>query len=203
MSQSATRKTLQFLFDFGSPASYLAYKRLPQLATRTGARIDYVPMLLGGVFKATGNASPGTIPAKGKWTSADFRRWADRYGTEFNFNPYFPINTLHLMRGAAGLIDDTRFMPYCDVVFDAMWREPKNLGDPDELKPVLRRAGLEADDFHALIERPEVKERLKAGTEEAIARGVFGAPTFFVGEELFFGQDRMDFVEEALNRSPA
>ncbi len=196
-------KTLEFLFDFGSPASYLAYRRLPDLVARTGARIDYVPILLGGIFKATGNASPATIPAKGRWTSADFRRWAARHGTEFNFNPHFPINTLHLMRGAAGLIEDTRFMAYCDAVFDGMWRDPKNLGNPAELVPVLRRADLEADDFSALVERDDVKERLKTTTEKAVERGVFGAPTFFVGEEMFFGQDRMDFVEEALEAMPA
>ncbi len=194
-------KTVEFLFDFGSPASYLAYKRSPALAARTGAHIDYVPMLLGGVFKATGNASPATIPAKGRWTSIDFRRWAKRHGTEFSFNPHFPINTLHLMRGATGLIDDTRFLTYCDLVFDAMWREPKKLGDVAELVPVVRRAGLEPDVFRALIERGEVKDRLKATTEGVIARGVFGAPTFFVGEEMFFGQDRIDFVEEALELS--
>ena len=198
MPQSPATKTVEFLFDFGSPASYLAYKRLPALAERTGARIDYAPMLLGAVFKATGNASPASIPAKGRWTGADFRRWAQRYDTEFNFNPHFPINTLHLMRGATALIEDTRFMAYCDMVFDAMWREPRNLGDPAELAPVLRRAGLEADEFSALIEREDVKGRLKAATEAAVARGVFGAPSFFVGDEMFFGQDRMDFVEEAL-----
>jgi 2-hydroxychromene-2-carboxylate isomerase len=191
-------KTVEFLFDFGSPASYLAYKRLPDLRARTGARIDYVPMLLGGVFKATGNTSPATVPAKGRWMNADLARWAKRHGVEFNRNPFFPINTLHLMRGAAGLIEDTRFLTYCDAVFDAMWREPKNLGDPAELVPVLRRAGLEADDFQALIARDDVKARLKTATEAAVERGVFGAPTFFVGEEMFFGQDRMDFVEEAL-----
>jgi 2-hydroxychromene-2-carboxylate isomerase len=191
-------KTLEFLFDFGSPASYLAYKRLSGLAARTGARIAYVPMLLGAVFKATGNASPAAIPAKGRWTSIDFRRWANRYGTEFNFNPHFPINTLQLMRGATGLIEDTRFLHYCDAVFDAMWREPKNLGDLAELAPVLRRAGVEADEFRALVDREDVKARLKATTEDAVARGVFGAPTFFVGEEMFFGQDRLEFVEVAL-----
>jgi 2-hydroxychromene-2-carboxylate isomerase len=198
MAQSQPRKTVEFLFDFGSPASYLAYKRLPDLAARTGAHVDYAPMLLGGVFKATGNASPASIPAKGRWMNADLARWAKRHRTEFNHNPYFPINTLHLMRGAAGLIDDTRFLAYCDVVFDAMWAEPKNLGDPAELAPVIRRAGLEPEDFRALVERDDVKDRLKSSTEAAVARGVFGAPTFFVGEEMFFGQDRMDFVEEAL-----
>ena len=195
-------KTVEFLFDFGSPASYLAYKRVPQMAERTGAHVDYVPMLLGGVFKATGNASPATVPAKGRWMNADLARWAARYGTEFNSNPFFPINTLHLMRGATGLIDDVRFMTYCDFVFDAMWREPKNLGDPAELTPVLRRAGIEAEDFRALVERDDVKERLKATTEACVARGVFGAPTFFVGDQMFFGQDRMDFVEDAL-KAPA
>jgi 2-hydroxychromene-2-carboxylate isomerase len=196
-------KTVKFLFDFGSPASYLAYKRLPSLLARTGAVADYVPMLLGGVFKATGNASPATIPAKGRWMNHDLARWAQRHGVEFNRNPYFPINTLSLMRGAAGLIEDTRFMTYCDVVFDAMWREPKNLGDLAEVAPVVRRAGLEPDDFRALIEREDVKERLKSTTEAAVARGAFGAQTFFVGEEMFFGQDRMDFVEEALTAQPS
>jgi 2-hydroxychromene-2-carboxylate isomerase len=191
-------KTVEFLFDFGSPASYLAYKRLPQMAQRVGARVDYVPMLLGGVFKATGNASPATVPAKGRWMNADLARWAKRYATPFNRNPFFPINTLHLMRGATGLIEDVRFSAYVEAVFDAMWRDPKNLGNPAELVPVLRRAGLEADEFRALTERDEVKERLKATTERAVERGVFGAPTFFVGQEMFFGQDRMDFVEEAL-----
>jgi len=196
-------KTVQFLFDFGSPASYLAYKRLPQLAARTGARIDYSPISLGAVFKATGNASPATIPAKGRYTGVDFRRWAARYGTEFNFNPYFPINTLNLMRGAIGLIEDTRFMAYCDQVFDAMWKARKNLGDPAELAPVLLRAGVEAHEFQAITGDEAIKARLKAATDDAVARGVFGAPTFFVGDEMFFGQDRMDFVEEALNLQPA
>jgi len=189
---------LEFLFDFGSPASYLAYKRVPALAERTGAEVDYVPMLLGGVFKATGNASPATVPAKGRWMNADLRRWAERYGTEFNRNPFFPINTLHLMRGATGMIGDPRFTAYCDAVFDGMWLSPKNLGEPAELIPVLERAGLSADEFRALTERDDVKDRLKTTTERAVERGVFGALTFFVGEEMFFGQDRMDFVEEAL-----
>jgi 2-hydroxychromene-2-carboxylate isomerase len=130
--------------------------------------------------------------------NADLRRWAQRYGTEFNRNPFFPINTLHLMRGATGMIGDPRFSAYCDAVFDGMWLTPKNLGEPAELIPVLARAGVSADEFRALTERDDVKERLKTTTERAVERGVFGAPTFFVGEEMFFGQDRMDFVEEAL-----
>lgn len=194
-------KTLQFLFDFGSPASYLAYKALPDLVARTGADIDYVPVLLGGVFKATGNASPATIPAKGRWMNADLGRWAARRGTSFNRNPHFPINTMHLMRGAAGLKDDPRFAAYVEAVFDAMWSEPKNLGDPAEMLPVLERAGIETDEFRALTEDEVVKSRLRANTEAAVARGMFGASTFFVGDEMFFGQDRLDFVEDALRET--
>jgi 2-hydroxychromene-2-carboxylate isomerase len=191
-------KVLEFLFDVGSPASYIAYKRLPEVAARTGATVQYRPLLLGGVFKATGNHSPAEIPAKGRWSSLDLAKFAKRYGVPFERNPFFPINTLHLMRGAAGLQDDPRFMAYLDAVFDAMWRDPKNLGDPAEMAPVLARAGIGGDEFMALIADEATKARLKATTEDAVARGAFGAPTFFVGDELFFGQDRLDWVEEAL-----
>lgn len=191
-------KTLEFLFDFGSPTTYLAHKRLPEVIARTGAPLTYVPVLLGGIFKATGNASPAMVPAKGRWMGADMARFARRHDIEFRSNPYFPINTMHLMRGATGLIEDIRFDAYVNAVFDAMWREPKNLGEPAELVPVLQRAGLTAQEFQTLTERDDVKDRLKAATERAVARGAFGAPTFFVGEEMFFGQDRLDFVEEAL-----
>jgi 2-hydroxychromene-2-carboxylate isomerase len=191
-------KVLEFLFDVGSPASYIAYKRVPAVAARVGATVQYKPFLLGGVFKATGNHSPAEIPAKGRWTSIDLDRYARRHGVPFARNPFFPINTLHLMRGAAGLQDDPRFMAYLDAVFDAMWRDPKNLGDPAEMVPVLARAGVGGDEFMALIADEATKARLKATTEDAVARGAFGAPTFFVGEEMFFGQDRLDWVEEAL-----
>ena len=191
-------RTVEFLFDVGSPASYIAFKRLPDIAARTGAMIDYQPFLLGGVFKATGNHSPAEVPAKGAWTSIDLARFAARHGVPFERNPFFPINTLHLMRGAAGLQDDPRFMAYLEAVFDAMWRAPKNLGDPAEMGPVLARAGVSGDEFMALIADEAVKARLKTATERAIARGAFGAPTFFVGDEMFFGQDRLDWVEEAL-----
>jgi 2-hydroxychromene-2-carboxylate isomerase len=196
-------KTLEFLFDFGSPTTFLAHKRLPEVITRTGATLTYVPVLLGGIFKATGNASPAMVPAKGRWMGTDMARFAKRHGIEFRSNPYFPINTMHLMRGATGLIEDIRFDAYVNAVFDAMWREPKNLGEPAELIPVLQRAGLTADEFRTLTERDDVKDRLKAATEQAVARGAFGAPTFFVGEEMFFGQDRLDFVEEALFQGSA
>ena len=192
-------KTVEFFFDFGSPYSYLAYKALPGIAAAQGAQIVWRPMLLGGVFKATGNHSPVEIAAKGKWLQQDLQRWAARYGAPFRNNPHFPINTLVLMRGAAGMqMRGTDFPKYLETIFHAMWEEPRNLGDPQELAAVLRQAGFDADAFLALANDPAVKEQLKNNTEEAVARGVFGAPTFFVGTEMFWGQDRLDFVAAAL-----
>jgi 2-hydroxychromene-2-carboxylate isomerase len=192
-------KTIEFLFDFGSPTTYLAHTQLPQLAADTGAHIQYVPMLLGGVFKATGNQSPVMVPAKGRRMGEDLPRFARRYGVPYQFNPHFPINTLTLMRGAVGLQmrDPQRFMPYVNAVFRAMWVEPVNLGDPAVLASTLGAAGFDADSFMALVGDAEVKAKLIANTEAAVARGVFGAPTCFVGREMFFGQDRLDFVREA------
>jgi 2-hydroxychromene-2-carboxylate isomerase len=194
--------TLEFFFDYGSPASYLAWTQVPLIAQRTGAAVNYRPFLLGGVFKATGNASPVTVPAKGRWMNGDIARWAKRYGVPFRFNPHFPINTLTLMRGAVGLQmrQPADFMRYVDLMHRAMWEAPVNLGDPAVLAETLTAAGFDAEAFTALVADPEVKARLVANTEEAVARGAFGAPTFFVGEAMFFGQDRLDFVREALAR---
>jgi len=139
------------------------------------------------------------VPAKGRWMGEDLPRFARRYGVPYQFNPHFPINTLTLMRGAVGLQmrDPQRFMPYVNAVFRAMWVEPVNLGDPTVLASTLGAAGFEADSFMALVGDAEVKAKLIANTESAVARGVFGAPTCFVGREMFFGQDRLDFVREA------
>ena len=192
-------KTVEFYFDFGSPYSYLAYKALPEIAAAHGAQIAWRPMLLGGVFKATGNHSPVEIPAKGKWLHQDLQRWAARYGAVFKHNPHFPINTLTLMRGAVGMqLRGADFGRYVEAIFHAMWAEPRNLGDPAELAAVLRQAGFDADAFVSLVNDAAVKEQLKKNTEEAVARGVFGAPTFFVGDDMFWGQDRLDFVGAAL-----
>jgi 2-hydroxychromene-2-carboxylate isomerase len=193
-------RRVEFFFDVGSPTSYLAWRQLPKIAAETGATIDWRPMLLGGVFKATGNASPAAVPAKGRWMNEDLQRWAARYGVTLRFNPHFPINTLTLMRGAAGMQmrSPDGFLRYLDVIERAMWETPKNLGDADVLVATLADAGFEPTAFAALVADPEVKAKLIANTEEAVARGVFGAPTFFVGEQMFFGQDRLDFVREAL-----
>lgn len=191
--------TIEFWFDFGSPTTYLAHTQLPRIAQETGAALQYRPMLLGGVFKATGNTSPVLVPAKGRWMLRDLQRWAGRWGVPFAFNPHFPINTLPLMRGAVGLQlrQPADFGRYVDAVFHALWVQPQNLGDPAVLAAVLGTAGFEPAAFQALVGDAEVKAALVAATEEAVARGAFGAPTVFVGDEMFFGQDRLDFVRQA------
>lgn len=192
-------KTVAFFFDFGSPASYLAWTQLPRIAAQTGAQIAWKPMLLGAVFKATGNQSPVMIPSKGRWMLQDLARFATRYGAAMQFNPSFPINTLTLMRGAAGYMGTAQFDHYVKAVFEALWVQQKNLGKPEVVAEVLSAAGFDPAEFERLVNDEAVKERLKATTEEAIKRGVFGAPTFFIGDEMHFGQDRLDFVAEALN----
>jgi 2-hydroxychromene-2-carboxylate isomerase len=194
-------RTVEFFFDVGSPTAYLAYTQLPAIARGCGAEVLWRPMLLGGVFKATGNASPVTIPAKGRWMIDDIQRWARRYGVPLTFNPNFPINTLTLMRGAVGvqMREPGLFLRYLDVVFGAMWRDGRDMGDPAVVAATLRAGGFDPDRIAALASDPEVKAKLIANTEEAVARGAFGAPTFFVGGQIFWGQDRLEFVREALS----
>ncbi|OUM01562.1 2-hydroxychromene-2-carboxylate isomerase [Variovorax sp. JS1663] len=196
----ANARSVEFYFDFGSPATYLAATQLPHLCADTGAELVWKPMLLGGVFQATGNRSPAEIPAKGPYVFEDLKRFARRYAVPFQYNPYFPINTLLLMRGATGLQmrEPERFHAYVETVFNAMWVEPRNLNDPAAVGEVLADAGFEPAQVLALANDPETKSRLKADTEAAVRRGVFGAPTMFVGDQMFWGQDRLDFVREAL-----
>ena len=193
-------KTFEFWFDFGSPAAYLASTQIAAIEAATGARAVWRPMLLGGVFQATGNHSPATIPAKGRYTFIDFDRFARRYGVPLRYNPHFPINTLLLMRGAVGmqLRDPERFADYCAAMFQAIWVESLDMNDAGVVGQALHRAGFEPQSLLALTQEPDVKAALKAATEEAVARGVFGAPTFFVGDQMFWGQDRIDFLKEAL-----
>jgi 2-hydroxychromene-2-carboxylate isomerase len=193
-------RSIDFYWDFGSPTSYLAHTQLPGIARAAGAALVSQPVLLGGIFQATGNRSPVEVPAKARWMFADLARFARRLGVPFAFNPHFPVNTLTLMRGAVGLQlrDPERFDAYVDAVFDAMWVRSRPLGDPAEVAAVLAAAGVAADDFAALVTDPQVKDALKQRTEAAVARGVFGAPTMIVGDQMFWGQDRLDFVAEAL-----
>ncbi|QZC93771.1 2-hydroxychromene-2-carboxylate isomerase [Pseudomonas sp. ERGC3:05] len=194
-------KTLEFFFDLGSPATYLAYTQLPALCAETGTQLVYQPMLLGGVFKATGNASPITVPAKGRYMFNDLARYAKRYNVPLKFNPHFPINTLVLMRAVTGiqLRQPERFQAFIDCLFRALWVEGRNLGDPAGVAAVLTEAGFDPEEVLALANDESVKTALKDKTEEAIQRGVFGAPSMFVGNDMFFGQDRLEFVREALS----
>jgi 2-hydroxychromene-2-carboxylate isomerase len=193
-------RTVEFYFDVGSPAAYIAWQRLPRICSEVQATIDYRPMLLGGVFQATGNHSPMTVPAKGRYMTADLARFAQRDGVPFSHNPFFPINTLTLMRGAIGvqMRDAPGMVAYVDAVYRAIWVERRNMNDPAVVAAVLEQAGCDPQALLALAAEPEVKERLKAVTQEAVARGVFGAPTFFVDGQMYWGQDRLDFVQQAL-----
>jgi 2-hydroxychromene-2-carboxylate isomerase len=197
-------KTVEFFFDLGSPASYLAWTQLAGICDRHGATLHYRPMLLGGVFQATGNASPAMIPAKGCYMFTDLARFAARYGVPFGLPPGFPMNTLMLMRGVIGtqLQAPERFEALLRALFNGLWAERLNLGDAAVLQQTLEQAGFDLAALTALANDAPVKAALKQATEEAVARGVFGAPTCFVGDEMFFGQDRLDFVEDAL-RHPA
>jgi len=191
-------RTLEFYFDYGSPYSYLADTQVEAIAKRTGAALARKPMLLGGVFKATGNASPMTVELKSKWSAFDMPMWARHYGVPFNRNPFFPVNTLALMRGAAAAVIDGLFEQYHPAMYKAMWVDGRNLNDIKEVAAVLARAGIDAQKLGNRIQEQDVKDRLKSTTDEAVARGVFGAPTMFVDDMMFFGNDRLPFVEKAL-----
>ncbi|MEK7687922.1 MAG: 2-hydroxychromene-2-carboxylate isomerase [Pseudomonadota bacterium] len=191
-------RTLEFYYDYGSPYSYLADTQVEIIAKRAGAALARKPMLLGGIFKATGNASPMTVEQKSKWSAFDLPMWAKYYGVPFQRNPFFPVNTLALMRGAAAAQIDGLFERYHPAIYRAMWVDGRNLNDIAEVAAVLTAAGLDAARFGSRIQDQDVKDRLKATTDEAAARGVFGAPTSFVDGMMFFGNDRLPFVEMAL-----
>lgn len=193
-------KTVEFWFDVGSPAAYLAWHRLPRICAEQGAQIAYRPMLLGGVFQATGNQSPMNVPAKARYMEADLERFARRDGTPYRHNPHFPINTLALMRGAVGLQmrDEARMLPYVDAVYRAIWSDGRDMNDAAVVGAVLKEAGFDPQAVLALTADPQVKERLKTVTHEAVQLGVFGAPTFFVNGRMYWGQDRLDFVQQEL-----
>jgi 2-hydroxychromene-2-carboxylate isomerase len=191
-------RTLEFYFDYGSPYSYLADTQVEAIAKRTGAELVRKPMLLGGVFKSTGNSSPAEQPQKSKWSAFDMPMWAKHYGVPFQRNPFFPVNTLALMRGATVAQIDGVFAKYHPAMFKAMWVDGRNLNDIKEVVAVLAAAGLDAQKIGNRIQDQDVKDRLKATTDEAVSRGVFGAPTSFVDGMMFFGNDRLPFVEMAL-----
>jgi 2-hydroxychromene-2-carboxylate isomerase len=199
VGDNAMTKSVDFYFDVGSPTAYLAHNRLKQLKLEYGCSVIYHPVLLGGLFKASGNSSPVTVPAKGRYMMMeDLPRFAKLYNVPLNTNPHFPINTLNLMRGAVSALNEAYFDTYIDTIFNSIWVESRNMGDIDTVIEVLSDAGLDAESILDATQNPEVKQQLISNTEQAVERGLFGAPTMFVDGEMFFGQDRLQFVEAAL-----
>lgn len=193
----------EFLFDFGSPNAYLAHLVLPGIEARTQVKFDYVPVLLGGVFKATNNVSPAVslkgVRNKGEYQQLETQRFLRKHGiTRYRPNPYFPVNTLRIMRGAVAAQRLGFFERYVDEVYRHMWAEPRKMDEPDIIRGAFEESALPAEDLFQLMEDGEVKQTLIANTENAVARGVFGSPSFFVGSELFFGKDRLREVEEEI-----
>ncbi len=194
-------KIIEFYFDLGSPYSYVGFHRIQQIAAANQTEIIWKPMLLGGVFKATGNSSPMAVPAKARYSMHDLQRWSKLWGIPVQMNPYFPINTLHLMRlvTAVQLFQPEDFLRVLTGLFDAMFGQPRNLNDVNEFAAVVQELGLSRAQVQAWLEDEKVKSELKVVTEEAVARGVFGAPSWFVNDELFWGVDHLHFVESALH----
>ncbi len=195
-------KSADFLFDFGSPNAYLAHKVLPQIAARTGATFNYLPVLLGGVFKLTNNQSPmqqfKEVKNKREYLQLESQRFIAKHGIAFQRNPHFPVNTVTIMRGAI-VARDEGFLPrYADTMFAGMWEQGRKMDDPEVIRATLAEAGLDAAHLLARVQEQPVKDALAQSTQAAVERGIFGCPTFFVGDDMFFGKDRLAQVEEAL-----
>ena len=194
---------VEFHFDFGSPNAYLVHLVIPQIERRTGAKFAYVPVLLGGVFKLTGNRSPAEslagIKNKPEYERLETERFLKRHRiTRYRRNPFFPVNSLAIMRGAVAAQRLCIYERYIDEIYCHMWAEPKKLDDPEVLRGALIEAGFDAGRLLALSQTDEVKNELRANTDRSVARGTFGSPTFFVGDDIYFGKDRLRDVEEAI-----
>lgn len=194
---------VEFHFDFGSPNAYLSHLVIPAIEKRTGAKFEYVPVLLGGIFKLTGNRSPAEslagIKNKPQYEQLETRRFVQRHGiTRFKPNPFFPVITLMLMRGAVAAEKLGVFEQYVDEMYRHMWADPKKMDDPAVVKAAFEESGLDAARILELIQDAGVKEKLLANTQKSFERGTFGSPTFFVGDEIFFGKDKLREVEEAI-----
>ena len=200
---SARAVQAQFLFDFGSPNAYLSGLVIPDIEKRTGVTFEYVPVLLGGIFKLTGNASPADslkgIRNKREYMETETARFLRRHGiTGFRSNPFFPVNTLQLMRGAVAAQAEGLFEPYVRAVYHHMWEEPKKMDDPAVFREAFIASGIDIDTLIARSQQDEIKQKLIANTNDAVQRGAFGSPTFFVGNEMFFGKDQLRDVEESI-----
>lgn len=193
----------EFMFDFGSPNAYLSHRVIPAIEARTGVRIEYVPVLLGGLFKMTGNRSPveafAGIKNKMEYEWLETERFLKRHGlTAFRRNPYFPVNTLQIMRGAVAARHEGVFTQYTEAVFSCMWEQERKMDDPHIIRTSLEVAGLDADRLIVRAQSADVKEELVANTQRAFERGAFGSPTFFVDDDMYFGKDRLRDVEEEI-----
>jgi 2-hydroxychromene-2-carboxylate isomerase len=194
----------QFMFDFGSPNAFLSHEAIPAIEQRTGVRFEYVPILLGGIFKATNNKSPAETLAgvknKPEFNALETERFVKRFGVRpYAQNPFFPVNTLNLMRAAVAAELEGVFEKYVEAAFHHMWVEPKKMDDPEVAAKALTASGLDGAKLLARGQEPEVKARLIANTQSAVERGVFGSPTFFVGKEMFFGKEQLREVEELIS----
>ncbi len=197
---------VEFHFDFGSPNAYFCHKLIPEVEARTGAAFDYIPVLLGGVFKMTNNQSPALafagIKNKQEYSRLETQRFIEKHKlTAFKRNPDFPVNTIQIMRGAVAARIDGYFTDYVDAVFQHMWEEPKKMDEVDVIRAALDASGLDGEKTLARIQDQEVKDTLLQNTEASVARGTFGSPTFYVGDEIYFGKDRLRDVEEAISGS--
>jgi 2-hydroxychromene-2-carboxylate isomerase len=194
----------QFMFDFGSPNAFLSHEAIPAIEQRTGAKFEYVPILLGGIFKATNNKSPAETLAgirnKREFHALETDRFVKRFAVKpYVFNPFFPVNTLNLMRAAVAAQLEGVFEKYVDAAFHHMWGEPKKMDDPDVAIEALNASGLDGAKLLSRAQEPEVKARLIENTQAAVERGAFGSPTFFVGKEMFFGKEQLREVEELVS----
>ena len=196
-------KTLEFIFDFGSPNAYFAYKALPPILERTGAALNIIPCLLGGIFKATNNKPPmmafGAVKGKLDYERLEIQRFIQKHGlSNFRFNPNFPVNTVMLMRGAIVAEQDGFLPDYVDAGLKAMWEDGLKMDDSEVFQQTLDAAGFKSAEIATRIQTQEIKDKLRTNTEAAVERGCFGVPTFYVGKEMFFGKDRLAQLEEAL-----
>ena len=196
-------KTVDFYFDFASPNAYLSHQVVPGIEERTGAKFNYIPVLLGGIFKATNNKPPMEaffgILNKNEYQSVEMKRFQERHGIDkFKMNPHFPVISLQIIRGAVGAQQDGYLDKYIDEVLKHMWEEPKKMDDPEVIKEAFTESGFDADRLMNQMQDPEIKAQLIENTEKAVKRGTFGIPTFFVGDDIFFGKDTLWQVEEAL-----
>ncbi len=191
------KRKIEFYFDVGSPSAYLAWAQLPKIASDAGVELEYRPVLLGAIFKDSGNASPASVPAKGRWLFGDLDLCANKAGIPLKLNSAFPINTIGIMRGAVAAMREGILKEYLDAIYPAYWRDDVNLGETSEIVSCLIKAGIDAEKLLQMCENQSVKDELQRRTKDAVERGLFGVPTMFVGGQMFFGQDRLEFVRDA------